>query len=87
MPQSQISWSPTTVHVPLAAPLTGTASPHQYAIVLSTTSTTGAYGTARADGTLGNVDPTGSGLVGAADGTWTLESVNDLRYALTTSTS
>jgi len=81
--QSQVAWSPRTLTVLLAAPLAGTSSaPHQYAIVLSTTSTTGAYGTARADGTTGDVDPTGAGLVGASDGTWTLEQANDLRYVL-----
>jgi hypothetical protein len=80
---AQISWSPTTVPVALAAPL---VAGHQYAIVLSTSSTIGAYGTARADGTTGDVDPTGSGLVGAGDGTWKLEPGNDLRYALTTTT-
>jgi len=88
VPQSQISWSPRTVKVLLPAPLAGTASaPHQYAIVLSTTSTTGAYGAARADGTMGDVDPTGAGLVGAGDGTWTLEPSNDLRYALNVTTT
>jgi hypothetical protein len=84
-----VSWSPHTVTVPLAAPLSPNASdgsPHQYALVLSTTSTTGAYGTARGDGTY-DPDPTGSGLVGASDGTWTVEPANDLRYALTVSTS
>ena len=52
--------------------------------MLSTTSTTGAYGVARADGTTGDQDPTGAGLVTVSDGTWTVEPANDLRYALTT---
>ena len=86
VPQSQISWAPRSVTVNISAPVAANpdGTPHQYAIVLSTTSTTGAYGVARADGTTGDLDPTGSGLVGTSDGTWTLEPANDLRYALTT---
>ena len=85
VPQSSISWAPRTVNVPLSAAL---SAGHQYAFVLSTASTTGMYGTARADGTTGDLDPNGSGLVASGDAaspTWTLEPTNDLRYALTLS--
>jgi hypothetical protein len=87
--QSSISWSPSTVTVVLAAPLSPNTdgSPHQYAVVLSTSSSTGAYGVARADGTTGDQDPTGAGLVTGSDGSWTLEPTNDLRYALNVTTS
>ncbi|MFL5952754.1 MAG: hypothetical protein ACJ76I_01415, partial [Gaiellaceae bacterium] len=78
----QILWSPRKVLVSLSAPL---AAGHQYAVVLSTASTTGAYGTARDDGTSYDADPTGAGLVSTTDATtpWQLEAPNDLRYALT----
>ena len=78
----QILWSPRTVTVPISAPL---VAGHQYAFVLSTLSTAGAYGTARADGSAYDADPTGAGLVSTADTTapWQLEAPNDLRYALT----
>jgi hypothetical protein len=79
---TQILWSPRTVLVPLSAPL---VAGHQYAVVLSTVSATGAYGTARADGTAYDADPTGAGLVSTGDPTaaWQIEPPNDLRYALT----
>jgi hypothetical protein len=79
--------------VSLAAPVSPNpdGSPHSYAIVLSTTSTTGAYGTARADFSSVNAtydpDPNGVGLVSNPDGTWTQEPLNDLRYALTLASS
>ena len=81
---TQVLWSPHTVSVPISAPL---AANHQYAVVLSTVSTTGAYGTARADG-IYDADPSGAGLVSTGDATtpWQLEAPNDLRYALTVTT-
>jgi hypothetical protein len=79
---AQIQWSARKVLVPIAAPL---VAGHQYALVLSTVSTAGAYGTARADGASYDADPSGAGLVSTGDASnpWLLEPSNDLRYALT----
>lgn len=83
VPQSSLSWAPQTRTISLGAPL----APGSYAIVLSTTSTQGIYGTARSDGTADTFTG-GAGLVGnvSSDGsstTWTPEPVNDLRFGVT----
>lgn len=79
-----VAWSARQVTVPLSAALNHT---HHYAFVLSTTSTTGAYGVARSDGTVGDVDPNGAGLQASGDPSapqWLVEPTHDLKYSVVT---
>jgi hypothetical protein len=79
-----LAWSARQVTVPLSASLNHT---HHYAVVLSTTSTSGAYGVARSDGTVADVDPNGAGLQASGDPSspqWLVEPTHDLKMSVFT---
>jgi hypothetical protein len=90
VPAQRLSWAPQAITANFPAPPTLTADPgagaRTYAIVLTTASTTGFYGTARSDGTADTYRD-GSGLISIGSGAlakYIRQPANDLRFGLST---